>query len=875
MSAQATNKKQAVTPETAAAEPVEPMIDNEVQQLVANGSEALQQFMQLDQVQVDAIVRAMALAGVAKRLDLARMAVEETGMGVFEDKVTKNLFSTEYIYHDIKNEKTVGEITVDDKEGIVEIADPVGVIAGITPVTNPTSTTMFKSLIAMKTRNPIIFSFHPKAQACSAEAARVMRDAAVAAGAPAHCIQWITLPTVDKTNELMKHSGVSLILATGGSGMVRAAYSSGKPALGVGPGNVPVYIEQSANINMAVNDIILSKTFDNGTICASEQSVVVDEVIAKVVLERFVQQGAYVLNPEEKKLVEKVAIDEKRGSMSAAVVGQPANEIAVAAGFTVPAATKILIALLDEVGPQEPLSREKLSPILGYYVAKTTDEAMDICDRLTGFGGLGHSAGIFSRNPVILHAYSQRIRASRILENVPTSFGAIGDIYNRMDPSLTLGCGAFGGNSTSENVSVRNLLNIKRQSKRKVNMKWIKIPPKVYFEKGCLEYLLNIQGERAFIVTDPTMVQLGFVHRVEEYLHKAGLDTLVFSDVEPDPSTDTVYKGVEAMRHYQPDVIVAFGGGSPIDAAKGMWLFYEQPNTRFEDMALRFVDIRKRAVQFPVLGKKAVFVAIPTTSGTGSEVTAFAVITDKNAGIKYPLADYALTPDIAILDPELTYSVPKSVTADTGMDVLSHAIEAYVSVLASDYTDALAIQAARMVMKYLPIAYDQPSNELAREKMHNASCMAGMAFTNAFLGINHSLAHKIGGEFHVPHGRANAILLPHVIAYNASTPSKYTAYANYEFPVADRKYKEIAAAIGLPASTNEEGVASLIAAVNELRQKLNMPGSFKECAVDETAFMARLDHVALNAFDDQCTGANPRYPLVTELKDILVKAYHG
>ncbi len=848
---------------------------NEVHQLVENGLVALDQFLRLNQQQVDAIVQAMALAGVAKRLDLARLAVEETGMGVFEDKVTKNLFSTEYILNDIKDEKTVGEISVDAKEGMVEIAAPVGVIAGITPVTNPTSTVMFKSLIAMKTRNPIIFSFHPKAQNCGEETAKVMRDAAVAAGAPANCIQWIEHPTPDSTTDLMKHNGVSLILATGGSGMVRAAYSSGKPALGVGPGNVPVYIEKTANVNMAVNDIILSKTFDNGTICASEQAVVVDEVIAKQVMDRFIEQGAYVLNDDEKKLVERVAIDEKRGSMSAAVVGQPAAKIAEVAGFTVPATTKILLAPLSDVGAHEPLSREKLSPILGFYVAKTTEEAIGICDRLTKFGGLGHSAGIFSNDSDVLYAYSRRIKASRILENVPTSFGAIGDIYNRMDPSLTLGCGAFGGNSTSENVSVRNLLNIKRRSKRMINMKWVKIPPKVYFEKGSLEYLRHIQGERAFIVTDPTMTKLGFVHKVEDYLHEAGLDTLVFSEVEPDPSTDTVYKGVEAMRHFQPDVIVAFGGGSPIDAAKGMWLFYEQPDTRFEDLALRFVDIRKRAVRFPVLGKKAVFVAIPTTSGTGSEVTAFAVITDKNKGIKYPLADYALTPDIAILDPELTYSVPRSVTADTGMDVLSHVLEAYVSVMASDYTDALALQAAKMVFKYLPIAYEQPNNEKAREKMHNASCMAGMAFTNAFLGINHSLAHKIGGEFHVPHGRANAVLLPYVIAYNAQIPSKYTVYPKYEYPVADRKYAEIAQALGLPASTPEEGVASLIAAVKELRQKLNVPGSFKDCGVDETAYMARLDDVALNAFDDQCTGANPRYPLVEELKQILVSAYNG
>lgn len=847
--------------------------DEEIDNLVSQALSALERFESFSQEQVDAVVHAMTLAGVAERLTLARLAVDETGMGVFEDKVTKNLFGTEYIYHDIKDQKTVGIIHEDREEGIVESADPFGVIVGITPVTNPTSTTMFKSLIAMKTRNPIIFAFHPKAQKCSVAAATVMRDAAIAAGAPEHCIQWITTPSVEKTNAIMRHPQVALILATGGSGMVKAAYSSGKPALGVGPGNVPVYIEKSANIQMAVNDIILSKTFDNGTICASEQSVVVDQEIADKVLARFIQQGAYVLTPDEAKKVEVLAIDGKKGVMSSAVVGQAATKIAELAGIAVPPDTKLLIALLEGVGPGTPLSREKLSPILGFYVANSTEEGIRLCDSIVHFGGMGHSAGIFSTNPAVIDAYRRTVKTSRILENVPTSFGAIGDIYNRMDPSLTLGCGAFGGNSTSENVSVANLLNIKRHSKRRVNMKWFKVPPKIYFEKGCLEYLRCIPRKRALIVTDPMMVKLGMVSRAEEYLKQAGMETEIFSEVEPDPSTDTVYRGVAAMNRFQPDLIVAFGGGSPIDAAKGMWLFYEQPNTRFEDLALRFVDIRKRAVRFPELGKKALFVAIPTTSGTGSEVTAFAVITDKEKGIKYPLADYELTPDIAILDPELTYSVPKSVTADTGMDVLSHALEAYVSVMASDYTDALALQVTKMLFKYLPVAYDEPRNEKAREKMHNASCMAGMAFTNAFLGINHSLAHKIGGQFHVPHGRANAILLPHVIRYNASRPTKYTAYPKYEHPVADQKYREVAVALGLDAGTVPQGVESLIQAVDGLRARLNMPASFAECGISRELYFAHLDEVALNAFDDQCTGANPRYPLVEELKQILVNAY--
>jgi acetaldehyde dehydrogenase/alcohol dehydrogenase len=844
-----------------------------IDELVNRGLKALEQFALLDQEQVDAIVKAMALAGVARRLELAQMAVDETGMGVFEDKVTKNLFSTEYIYNDIRNLKTVGVISEDAQEGITEIAEPVGVIAGITPVTNPTSTTMFKSLIAMKTRNPIIFAFHPKAQQSSAAAAKLMRDAAIAAGAPEDCIQWVEEPSIENTNALMKHAGVSLILATGGTGMVKAAYSSGKPALGVGPGNVPVYIEKTANINMAVNDIILSKTFDNGTICASEQSVVVDEEIAEQVLQRFISQGAYLLNEEEKHKVEQVAIDEKHGSMSAAVVGHAAAKIAQTTGIEVPEGTKLLIARLTQVGPQEPLSREKLSPILGFYVARSPEEAIDLCDQLVHFGGLGHSSGIFSNDEEIIRKFGARVKTSRILENVPTSLGAIGDIYNRMDPSLTLGCGAYGGNSTNDNVGVRNLLNIKRESKRKVNKKWFKVPPKIYFERGSLEYLHNLKGQRALIVTDPTMVKLGYADRVAYYLKQANLAVEVFSDVEPDPSTDTVKRGVAFMRKYQPDVIVSLGGGSPIDAAKAMWLFYENPEARFEDLALRFVDIRKRAFRFPKLGKQAVFVAIPTTSGTGSEVTAFAVITDRATGLKYPLADYELTPDIAIIDPELTFSIPRSVTADTGLDALSHAIESYVSVMASDYTDALALHAIRIIFKYLPLAYAEPHNEEAHEKMHNAATIAGMAFTNAFLGINHSLAHKVGGQFHVAHGRANAVLLPVVIRYNASIPSKYTVYPKYEYPIADKRYQEIAQVLGLPASTPEEGVNSLVAAIEDLRSRLNVPGTFAACGVSREEYMARLDEMALNAFDDQCTGSNPRYPLVSELKELLKQAY--
>lgn len=851
--------------------PVDP--EAEICKLVCRANAALRKLASFNQEQVDAIVQAMTLAGEAARLDLARMAVDETGMGVFEDKVIKNQFSTEYIYNNIKDMKTAGVIETDDKQGVITIADPVGIVAAITPVTNPTSTTIFKSIIAIKTRNPIIFAFHPKAQECSSEAARIVRDAAIEAGAPEDCIQWIDTPSIELTNALIKHDGIATILATGGSGMVKAAYSSGKPALGVGPGNVPVYIEKSADIYRAVNDILISKTFDNGTICASEQSVVVDEEIADAVLARFVAQGAYVLNAEETKKVGAIAVDQKRQAMSAAVVGQPTAKIAELAGLSVPEHTKVLIAPLNDVGPDTPLSREKLSPILGFYRAKTSAEAIDICDKLLHFGGLGHTAAIHSNNPDVIREYSFRVKASRVLENMPTSFGAIGDLYNRLTPSLTLGCGAYGGNSTSDNVGAANLLNIKRVSKRKVNMKWFKVPPKIYFEKGCIEYLAQIDKTRAFIVTDPTMVKLGMIAKAEQYLRQAGMDIEIFSDVEPDPTTDTIYRGVDMMSKFQPDVIVAFGGGSAIDAAKGMWLFYECPGAKFQDMALRFMDIRKRSMKFPQLGRKATFVAVPTTSGTGSEVTSFAVITDKATGTKYPLADYELTPDIAILDPELTYTAPRSVTADTGMDVLSHALEAYVSVVASDYSDALALNAAKMVFKYLPIAYEQPNNEMAREKMHNASCMAGMAFTNAFLGINHSLAHKIGGQYHVPHGRANAVLLPHVIRYNGTLPTKFTAFPKYEHPIASAKYQEIARALGLPAQTPEQGVESLAKAVEELRAKLNMPSGFADTGVEECEYMKNLDKLALKAFDDQCTGANPRYPLVAELKEILEKAY--
>ena len=846
---------------------------------VAKAQKALNEFMALNQEQIDAIVKAMTLAGLDKHMELAKMAVEETGRGVYEDKITKNMFATEYVYHSIKNEKTVGVIAENDLEDYEIIAEPVGVVCGVTPVTNPTSTTMFKSLISVKSRNPIIFGFHPGAQKCSAAAAKIVLDAAVAAGAPENCIQWIEYPSIEATNALMNHPGVATVLATGGSGMVKAAYSTGKPALGVGPGNVPCYIHKSADLEQAVNDLILSKTFDNGMICASEQAAIVDKAIAPKFEKLMKKYGCYFAKPDEIKKLSDYCIDSEKGAVNPVIVGKPATWIAEQAGVKVPEGTKILLAKLDSVGPEYPLSREKLSPVLAYFIVDSTEEGIDRAEEMVMFHGMGHSAVIHANDEDVIQKYAATMKASRLIVNSPSSHGAIGDIYNTNMPSLTLGCGSYGGNSVSGNVTTVNLINQKRVAKRRVNMQWFKVPDKIYFEHNSIQYLEKMPNiTRAFIVTDPGMVSLGYVDKILYYLRKRTehVHCEIFSDVEPDPSIETVKRGAQMMDEFKPDVIIALGGGSAMDAAKGMWLFYEHPDVDFNSLRLRFLDIRKRAFKFPKMGNKAQLVAIPTTSGTGSEVTSFAVISDKKNNMKYPLADYELTPNIAIIDPQFVMSLPKSATADTGLDVLTHALEAYVSVMASDYTDGLAMKAIQLVFKYLPRAYKNGAEDAeAREKMHNASCMAGMAFTNAFLGLNHSIAHKIGGEYHVPHGRANAVLLPHVIKYNASIPSKFVSFPKYKKFIADEKYAEIAAFLGLPAKTTEEGVQSLINAVIDLMKEVNEPLSFSECGIDEETYMRNVPDIANKAFEDQCTTANPKLPLVKEIEQIMIDAYKG
>ena len=856
---------------------VKEMIDS----LVEKAKKASEEYLKLNQEQVDNIVKAMSMAGLEHHMELAKMAVEETKRGIYEDKITKNMFATEYIYHSIKYEKTVGIIDENEEEDYAEIAEPVGIIAGVTPVTNPTSTTMFKSIISAKTKNVIIFGFHPSAQKCSSKAAEILRDAAVKAGAPENCILWIEEPSIEATRALMNHPDVNLILATGGTGMVRSAYSCGKPALGVGPGNVPCYIDKTAKLKTSVNDLVMSKSFDNGMICASEQAVLVDDEIVEEFEKLMKEAGCYFVNEEEKqKLANNMFeyTDEYGYKLKSNIPGQYPYDIAKNAGFEIPKDTKVIVVPETGIGRDYPFSKEKLSPVLTYYIVKDADEGITKSEQLIEFGGLGHSAVIHSENQDDILKFSETVKAGRIIVNSPSTHGAIGDIYNTNMPSLTLGCGSFGGNSTTANVSSVNLINIKRVAKRRVNMQWFKIPEKIYFEAGSIQYLEKMPDiERAFIVTDEGMVKLGYVDKILYHLRnrRQYVHSEIFSAVESDPSFDTIMKGVEAMKSFNPDVIIAIGGGSPIDAAKGMWLLYEHPDADLEGLKLKFMDIRKRTYKFPKLGQKCKMVAIPTTSGTGSEVTSFAVITDKEKNKKYPLADYELTPDVAIVDPDLVMSLPKSVTADTGMDVLTHALEAYVSNMASDYTDGLAEKAVELVFKYLKEAYDDGTNKQAREKMHNASTIAGMAFTNAFLGVCHSMAHKIGAEFHLPHGKINAILLPYVVRYNSSMPTKFVSFPKYEYYIADEKYYTMAKKVGLKADSKEEGIKSLIEKIKEMNEHLNIPKSFKDAGIDEQEFLAKVDMLADRAFEDQCTTANPRVPLVEEIKQIMLDSYYG
>ena len=856
---------------------VKQMIDD----LIEKARKASEEYLKLDQKTVDNIVKAMSMAGLEHHMELAKMAVEETGRGIYEDKITKNMFATEYIYHSIKYEKTVGIINENDEDDYVEIAEPVGVIAGVTPVTNPTSTTMFKSIISAKTRNVIVFGFHPSAQKCSVRAAEILREAAINAGAPENCILWIPEPSVLATRLLMNHPGVDLILATGGTGMVKSAYSCGKPALGVGPGNVPCIIEKTAKLKTSVNDLVMSKAFDNGMICASEQAVLVEKEIYKEFEELMKNAGCYFVNQEEKEKLKDAMFEWREDTgwkLKSYIPGQSPYDIAKSSGIEIPKDTKVIVVYEEGIGEEFPFSKEKLSPILTYYIVDSFDEALDKSEKLLEFGGLGHTAVIHSENREKILEFSEKMKAGRIIVNSPSTHGGIGDIYNTNMPSLTLGCGSFGGNSTTANVSSVNLINVKRVARRRVNMQWFKVPEKIYFESGSIAYLEKMPDiGRAFIVTDPGMVQFGYVDKILYHLRKREkhVHCEIFSEVESDPSFDTVNKGLELMNNFKPDVIIALGGGSAIDAAKGMWLFYEHPDADPEGLKLKFMDIRKRTYKFPKLGIKAKMVAIPTTSGTGSEVTSFSVLTDKQKNKKYPLADYELTPDVAIIDPDLVMSLPKSITADTGMDVLTHAIESYVSNMASDFTDGLAEKAVELVLNYLVEAYEHGDNKIAREKMHNASTIAGMAFTNAFLGVNHSLAHKIGAEFHLPHGRINAILLPYVIKYNSSKPSKFVSFPKYEYYIADEKYALLAKKVGLKADTKEEGINSLIKKVQELNKKLNLPKSFKDAGINEQEFMAKIDMLADRAFEDQCTTANPRVPLVEEMKQILIDSYYG
>ncbi len=868
-------------------EKVQDQVDNvsvQIDKLVKKGQKALDNFKSYSQEEIDHIVAKASVAALDQHGKLAKLAIDEIGRGIFEDKATKNLFACEHVTNHMRHMKTVGVIDEDEVNGVATIAEPLGVICGITPTTNPTSTAIFKALICLKTRNPIIFSFHPGALNCSIAAAKVVYDAAVKAGAPKDCIQWISEPSKEATDELMNHADIATILATGGNAMVKAAYSCGKPALGVGAGNVPAYVEKTCNLNQAVHDIVMSKSFDNGMICASESAAIVDKEIYDDFKKEMESYHTYFVDKKEKALLEEYCFGAKanskeapNASLNAEVVGMDAKFIAEKAGFKVPDKTTILAVEIENVGETEPMSREKLSPVLGVLKAKSTKDGIEKSRLMVEFHGLGHSAAIHTADEDLSKRFGEEVKAMRIIWNSPSTFGGIGDMYNAFKPSFTLGCGSYGANSTGDNVSAQHLLNYKKVGRRRNNMQWFKIPSKIYFERDSIQYLQKMQDvEKVMIITDDSMVELGFLQKIIEQLHLRRNKVVyhVFTDVESDPDITTVHRGTVSMQEFQPDTIIALGGGSPMDAAKAMWLFYEQPGVEFSDLVQKFSDIRKRAFRFPELGKKAKFVAIPTTSGTGSEVTPFAVISDKENNKKYPLTDYSLTPTVAIVDPALVMSVPASVTADTGMDVLTHAVEAYVSVMGSDYTDGLALQAIKLVFENLEQSVKAGDFE-SREKMHNASTMAGMAFANAFLGISHSMAHKVSAHFHTIHGRTNAILLPYVIRYNGTRPSKTSNWPKYNTYRADVHYQEIARVLGLPASTPEEGVASFAKAVFDLGEKIGIKMSFKGQGVNEAEYFAKTLDIAYEAFEDQCTPCNPRLALVSDMEEILEDAYLG
>ncbi len=854
----------------------------ELELLITQVRQAQAVYAKYTQEQVDTIFRNAAIAANEARIELAKMAVAETGMGIVEDKVIKNHFASEFIFNKYKDTKTCGLIEDDQSFGIKKIAEPIGVICGIVPTTNPTSTVIFKALIALKTRNAIIFSPHPRAKESTVEAARIIKKAAEAAGAPAGLVGWIREPSLELSAQLMKHDAINLILATGGPGMVKAAYSSGKPAIGVGAGNTPAVIDETADIKMAVNSVILSKTFDNGVVCASEQSVIVHKNLYAAVRKEFADRGAYILGGKELDKVRDVILDKKRGTINAAIVGQKASAIAKLAGIEVPETAKILIGEVKDISHAEPFAHEKLSPCLALYACKDFDEGVDMARRLVELGGFGHTSVLYTdlQNQDRIKRYGDVVKTGRVLINMPASQGAIGDIYNfRLEPSLTLGCGSWGNNSVSENVGVKHLMNIKTVAERRENMLWFKIPPKVYFKYGCLPIALQeLKGKkRCFIVTDSYLFNNGYVDKITRVLDELGIDTECFHQVKPDPTLSTINEGVAILKAFQPDVIIGLGGGSPMDAAKIMWLLYENPDVSFEGLALRFMDIEKRIYSFPSMGKKATMVAIPTTSGTGSEVTPFSVVTDDRTGMKYPIADYALTPHMAIVDAELVTSMPAGLTAASGIDALTHALEAFVSIMATDYTNGIALEAIRILFKYLPAAYENGGVDVrAREKVHNASTMAGMAFANAFLGVCHSMAHKLGAAFHIPHGVANALMINEVIAFNATdVPVKQAAFPQYEYPTAISRYARVADYLKVGGKTDADQVVKLMELIEDLKQRLNIPKSIREWGIKEEDFLAKVDELSEQAFDDQCTGANPRYPLISEIKKMYLSAFYG